>query len=170
MAHRSPTTTDHEASKRQSVKASRETHENSSASFRHRLFRSTAALAELNPPHLVGSDTAVLCLPIQRGSSHVRPCSQQEGQHKRMRRPGIEPGASRWQRDILPLNQRRLHTLHINHTKSQTCIAQHTSPHLYMIAIALIARLFVVYGPPISDHHRPRGVKASKRQSVERNP
>ena len=28
--------------------------------------------------------------------------------HKRVRRPGIEPGASRWQRDILPLNQRRL--------------------------------------------------------------
>ena len=27
--------------------------------------------------------------------------------HKRVRRPGIEPGASRWQRDILPLNQRR---------------------------------------------------------------
>ena len=27
-----------------------------------------------------------------------------------MRRPGIEPGASRWQRDILPLNQRRSHT------------------------------------------------------------
>ena len=26
---------------------------------------------------------------------------------RRMRRPGIEPGASRWQRDILPLNQRR---------------------------------------------------------------
>lgn len=25
-----------------------------------------------------------------------------------MRRPGIEPGASRWQRDILPLNQRRM--------------------------------------------------------------
>ena len=24
-----------------------------------------------------------------------------------LRRPGIEPGASRWQRDILPLNQRR---------------------------------------------------------------
>ncbi len=30
------------------------------------------------------------------------------GRHKRVRRPGIEPGASRWQRDILPLNQRRL--------------------------------------------------------------
>nr|CCA21613.1 AlNc14C128G6866 [Albugo laibachii Nc14] len=26
---------------------------------------------------------------------------------KNVRRPGIEPGASRWQRDILPLNQRR---------------------------------------------------------------
>ena len=26
---------------------------------------------------------------------------------RRMRRPGIEPGASRWQRDILPRNQRR---------------------------------------------------------------
>lgn len=30
---------------------------------------------------------------------------------KKLRRPGIEPGASRWQRDILPLNQRRFHAL-----------------------------------------------------------
>ena len=48
-----------------------------------------------------------------------------------MRRPGIEPGASRWQRDILPLNQRRSHTRNINHAKSQThtlCIANRTHP------------------------------------------
>ena len=42
-----------------------------------------------------------------------------DAQHKRMRRPGIEPGASRWQRDILPLNQRRSHTHNIKHTIQQ---------------------------------------------------
>lgn len=35
-----------------------------------------------------------------------------------MRRPGIEPGASRWQRDILPLNQRRF-MLYTTHTLKQ---------------------------------------------------
>ena len=40
--------------------------------------------------------------------------------HKRVRRPGIEPGASRWQRDILPLNQRRLViTYPLTHNKHQ---------------------------------------------------
>lgn len=39
--------------------------------------------------------------------------------HKRVRRPGIEPGASRWQRDILPLNQRRLLRPHYPQHKQQ---------------------------------------------------
>ena len=47
---------------------------------------------------------------------------------KKMRRPGIEPGASRWQRDILPLNQRRymilLHTL-----SHYTLRKHHNGPH-----------------------------------------
>ena len=58
-----------------------------------------------------------------------------EQKGKRMRRPGIEPGASRWQRDILPLNQRRFailqthtqihYTAHKPHT--QHYIPQHTN-------------------------------------------
>ena len=37
-----------------------------------------------------------------------------------MRRPGIEPGASRWQRDILPLNQRRLLNTYPHQNQQQT--------------------------------------------------
>jgi hypothetical protein len=52
---------------------------------------------------------------------------------KRVRRPGIEPGASRWQRDILPLNQRRAlitsRTLHILHPRTHAIYSQHTQIH-----------------------------------------
>jgi hypothetical protein len=41
------------------------------------------------------------------------------GQKIDLRHPGIEPGASRWQRDILPLNQWRLVKSSIN-TSVQT--------------------------------------------------
>jgi hypothetical protein len=44
---------------------------------------------------------------------------------KRVRRPGIEPGASRWQRDILPLNQRRFVNTYTPQNKQQT--QQHTT-------------------------------------------
>jgi hypothetical protein len=38
---------------------------------------------------------------------------------KGMRHPGIEPGASRWQRDILPLNQWRASYPHTSRSQSQ---------------------------------------------------
>ena len=43
-----------------------------------------------------------------------------------MRRPGIEPGASRWQRDILPLNQRRSVRTHSTHFHIRT---RHSAAH-----------------------------------------
>lgn len=47
-----------------------------------------------------------------------------------MRHPGIEPGASRWQRDILPLNQwRSICTLQIDtsHTAATLLDTSHTA-------------------------------------------
>ena len=55
-----------------------------------------------------------------------------EQKGKRMRRPGIEPGASRWQRDILPLNQRRFDILqtHTHKHKPTHNTTYHThKPH-----------------------------------------
>ena len=59
---------------------------------------------------------------------------------KKMRRPGIEPGASRWQRDILPLNQRRFTNTypqqvqthrHTQHDKLNALNNTHTTPYTW---------------------------------------
>ena len=47
-----------------------------------------------------------------------------------MRRPGIEPGASRWQRDILPLNQRRVNIQYNpDYITSHRLVSRTTSPY-----------------------------------------
>ena len=54
--------------------------------------------------------------------------------HKRVRRPGIEPGASRWQRDILPLNQRRFMNTYPHQNTQQPPTAytpNHTRNHAH---------------------------------------
>ena len=55
-----------------------------------------------------------------------------EWSRKGLRRPGIEPGASRWQRDILPLNQRRLANTPNPKTHTQTHTQKpHTTTHTH---------------------------------------
>ena len=82
-----------------------------------------------------------------------------------MRRPGIEPGASRWQRDILPLNQRRSHTHNIKHTIQQQ---PRTHTKQQTLSSTLLISHFAAFDQ-LSDSSHDQPLSVSRRQiSVSR--
>ena len=89
----------------------------------------------------------------------VRDRAIETGQ-KGLRLPGIEPGASRWQRDILPLNQKRklvLTKLTTYHTYLRTpCFNQRPRKRVTTFSIYFLQKNPFIHSSATapSNHHR----------------